>query len=85
MLALRLSLALLALVALDAPASAEDKAAARQAYAEGSRYYDLSQFAEALDAFKRAYWNYGRARHSVQHCPVPSGARSQKGSSIGRT
>jgi tetratricopeptide (TPR) repeat protein len=39
-------------------AAAEDKTAARQAYVEGSKYYDLSQYAEALEAFKRAYWNY---------------------------
>ena len=41
-----------------APARAEDKAAAQQAYAEGSKYYDLNQYADALEAFKRAYWNY---------------------------
>lgn len=39
-------------------ARAEDKAAARQAYLEGSKYYDLNQYAEALESFKRAYWNY---------------------------
>jgi tetratricopeptide repeat protein len=37
---------------------AEDRAAARQAYNEGTKYYDLNQYAEALEAFKRAYWNY---------------------------
>ncbi len=45
-------------VLLAIPAAAEDKATARQAYAEGSRHYDLNQYAEALEAFKRAYWNY---------------------------
>ena len=39
-------------------AVAEDKEAARKAYSEASRYYDLNQYAEALEAFKRAYWNY---------------------------
>jgi tetratricopeptide (TPR) repeat protein len=39
-------------------AAAEDKAAARQAYIQGSKYYDLNQYGEALEAFKRAYWNY---------------------------
>jgi hypothetical protein len=39
-------------------ARAQDKAAARQAYLEGSKYYDLNQFDQALEAFKRAYWNY---------------------------
>jgi tetratricopeptide (TPR) repeat protein len=36
----------------------EDRAAARQAYGEAVKHYDLNQYAEALDAFKRAYWNY---------------------------
>jgi tetratricopeptide (TPR) repeat protein len=40
------------------PAAGEDKAAARQAYVLGSKYYDLNQFADALEAFKQAYWNY---------------------------
>lgn len=39
-------------------ARAEDKVAARQAYAEASKHYDLNQYAEALAAFKRAYWNF---------------------------
>src|SRR4051794_4096008 len=57
MVAVRCCLVLAALlVAL--PAAAEDKEAARKAYSEGSRYYDLSQYADALEAFKRAYWNY---------------------------
>jgi tetratricopeptide (TPR) repeat protein len=48
----------LALVAVSGAARAEDKAAARAAYSEGTRYYDLGQYKEALEAFKRAYWNY---------------------------
>jgi tetratricopeptide (TPR) repeat protein len=40
------------------PAAAEDKDAARKAFSEGARYYNLSQYSDALDAFKRAYWNY---------------------------
>ena len=40
------------------PAAAEDKDAARKAYSEGTRYYNLSQYADALEAFKRAYWSY---------------------------
>src|SRR5512143_3705253 len=39
-------------------ARAEDKAAARAAYAEGTKYYDLNQFEPALKAFEKAYWNY---------------------------
>jgi tetratricopeptide (TPR) repeat protein len=37
---------------------AEDKDAARKAYLEGQKYYNLAQYADALEAFKRAYWNY---------------------------
>jgi tetratricopeptide (TPR) repeat protein len=58
MTSLRVALTLLALGALAASAEAEDKAAARQAFVQGSKYYDLQQYADALDAFKRAYWNY---------------------------
>jgi tetratricopeptide (TPR) repeat protein len=47
-----------ALIALAASADAQDKAAARRAYVEGTKYYDLNQYPEALEAFKRAYWNY---------------------------
>src|SRR4051812_24789005 len=39
-------------------ASADDKEAARAAYTEGKRHYDLGEFAEALTAFKKAYLNY---------------------------
>jgi hypothetical protein len=46
------------LVSWIAPAHAEDKALARKLYSEGQRYYDLNQFPEALDAFRKAYWNY---------------------------
>src|SRR6476620_3168172 len=47
-----------AIIGIAATATAEDKAAARQAYVEGSKFYDLNQYTEALEAFKRAYWNY---------------------------
>jgi tetratricopeptide (TPR) repeat protein len=46
---------LLACVALGRPAHADDVAAARLAYEEGRRHYDLADYAEALAAFKRAY------------------------------
>jgi len=49
---------ILVTVAMAFSAFAEDKEAARKAYSEGSRYYNLNQFSEALEAFKRAYWNY---------------------------
>lgn len=39
-------------------AFAEDKAAARAAYAEGTKYYDLNNFEAALKSFEKAYWNY---------------------------
>ena len=54
---MRLILAV-ALLAASGSARAEDKEAARKAYSEGARYYNLNQYAEALEAFKRAYWNY---------------------------
>jgi tetratricopeptide (TPR) repeat protein len=34
-------------------AAAEDKDAARKAFSEATRYYNLNQYAEALEAFKR--------------------------------
>src|SRR4051812_2999579 len=53
----RLGVIAIALV-LSLTARAEDKDAARKASAEGQKYYNLNQFADALEAFKRAYWNY---------------------------
>ncbi len=58
MIAFRVGLILICIATMAPSAAAEDKAAARQAYAEGSKYYDLGQYTEALEAFKRAYWNY---------------------------
>jgi tetratricopeptide (TPR) repeat protein len=58
---MRAALALAAialLVGVARPARAEDKAAARAAYAEGTKYYDLNNFEAALKAFEKAYWNY---------------------------
>jgi tetratricopeptide (TPR) repeat protein len=49
---------LLVLVTASPARADDDKAVAREAYQKGSRYYDLRQYAEALDAFKRAYLNY---------------------------
>ncbi len=37
---------------------ADNKEAAKQAYTEGKRQYDLGEYGVALDAFKRAYLNY---------------------------
>src|SRR5436305_13211216 len=45
-------------VLLSLTARAEDKEAARKAYLEGQKYYNLAQYGDALEAFKRAYWNY---------------------------
>jgi tetratricopeptide (TPR) repeat protein len=52
------------------PAAAEDKDAARKAFSEGARYYNLNQFADALEAFKRAYWNYEDASflYNIAQC-----------------
>jgi tetratricopeptide (TPR) repeat protein len=55
--ALRVCIILLT-VSMAASASAEDKEAAKKAFSEATRYYNLNQYADALEAFKRAYWNY---------------------------
>jgi hypothetical protein len=39
-------------------ALAKDTAAARQFYEQGTRYFDLGQYADALESFKKAYWVY---------------------------
>ncbi len=39
-------------------AAADDKPAARAAYINGTRLYDLNRFKEALDEFEKAYLNY---------------------------
>jgi len=44
--------------ALSSSARADNKEAAKQAYTEGKRQYDLGEYGAALDAFKRAYLNY---------------------------
>jgi tetratricopeptide (TPR) repeat protein len=54
----RLGLIFATLIAVVSPAAAEDKVAARAAFTEGTKHYDLNQYEQALDAFKRAYWNY---------------------------
>jgi tetratricopeptide (TPR) repeat protein len=58
MAAKRIGWILIGLVVMSAPARAEDKAAARQAHLEGANDYHLGQYAEALEAFKRAYGSY---------------------------
>jgi tetratricopeptide (TPR) repeat protein len=55
---MRAVLLIVALVAVPLAARAEDRVAARAAYAEGARHYDLNEFAEALAAFRKAYWSY---------------------------
>ncbi|MDB4965162.1 MAG: hypothetical protein JWN44_851 [Myxococcales bacterium] len=56
--AVRIGFVLFTLGLMSVPAAAEDKVAARKAFLEGSKYFDLNQYAEALEAFKRAYWNF---------------------------
>jgi hypothetical protein len=48
----------LVLCALGGVAYADNKEAAKQAYTEGKRQYDLGDYGAALEAFKRAYLNY---------------------------
>jgi tetratricopeptide (TPR) repeat protein len=52
-----LSILLLTATAQAAP-TAEQKEAASRAYADGKRYYDVGDWADALAAFKRAYLAY---------------------------
>jgi len=49
---------ILVMVSVAFSAAAEDKEAAKKAFSEATRYYNLNQYADALEAFKRAYWNY---------------------------
>jgi tetratricopeptide (TPR) repeat protein len=51
-------LALLQLTVLSGAARADDQTAARQAYVEGRRQYNLGQYQAALEAFKQAYLKY---------------------------
>jgi tetratricopeptide (TPR) repeat protein len=53
-----ISLVCSVVVAATAPALAENKAVAREAYAEGTKFYDLNEFDKALTEFRRAYLNY---------------------------
>jgi tetratricopeptide (TPR) repeat protein len=53
-----IALAVTAVLCPSARAVAENKEAARVAYSEGTRYYDLNRFPLALEAFQRAYWNF---------------------------
>lgn len=39
-------------------AYADNKELAKEAYTEGKRHYDLGEYQEALEAFKKAYLNY---------------------------
>lgn len=48
----------LLLTAGSSTAMAEDRQAAKQAFEDGQKYYNLNQFGDALEAFKKAYWNY---------------------------
>lgn len=55
---LRGMVAALVLCALAHVAYADNKEAAKQAYSEGKRQYDLGDYQAALTAFKQAYLNY---------------------------
>jgi len=53
-----LAVALVLLGALGMAHAADNKEAARDAFQEGTRQYDLGDFKAALEAFKKAYLNY---------------------------
>jgi tetratricopeptide (TPR) repeat protein len=46
------------LVLLSQSVFAENKSVARDAYREGTRLYDVGEYKQALEAFKKAYLNY---------------------------
>jgi tetratricopeptide (TPR) repeat protein len=54
----RLAPLLMVLMMAARPAHADDKEAARQAFGEGKRLYDIADYASALEAFKKAYLHY---------------------------
>ncbi len=49
---------LVAALLVSSAAIGDNKDVARDAYRDGTRLYDLADFAGALEAFKRAYFNY---------------------------
>jgi len=53
-----IALALLVAMALPGVAVAGDKARARELYNEGTRLYDVGEFRQALDSFKKGYLTY---------------------------
>src|SRR6516225_1877017 len=54
----RALLCVLLLAGAAAPAHADNRAAAREAFRDGTRLYEIGEFQKALDSFKRAYLNY---------------------------
>ena len=52
---MRTAAVLVALLSVSSPAFAVDKAAARVAYERATKLYDLNQFGDALEEFKKAY------------------------------
>jgi tetratricopeptide (TPR) repeat protein len=54
----RVLVIVLALVLGAGPALADNRAAAREAFTEGTRHYDLGRYSEALASFMRAYMSF---------------------------
>jgi tetratricopeptide (TPR) repeat protein len=67
------------LALLVAPLARADKAAAREAYQEGSRYYDLAEYQAALESFKKAYLQYEEPSFlfNIAQCYRQLGDRNQ--------
>jgi tetratricopeptide (TPR) repeat protein len=55
---LRLSCLLLALITIAGPAHADDKSAARDLYREAMRLYDVGEYRQSLEDFKKAYLRF---------------------------
>ena len=66
-----------AVLLLCSTAEAKGKVEAKEAFARATRFYNLSDFQHALDAFKEAYLDYPDASDPLQHRAVPASARAE--------
>jgi tetratricopeptide (TPR) repeat protein len=64
---------------LAAPATAEDRTAAREAFAEGVAQYDLNHYVEALEAFERAYRHFASPSflYNIARCHTALGQNDE--------
>jgi len=55
---MRFAVAVIVILGIGAPAQAENRAKAREAFQRGTQHYDLSEYEPALEAFKEAYRSF---------------------------